>query len=44
MKTSGGKDEILADIKKALDNGGQMVKLPGKETGTYQIIITGVKV
>ena len=42
--TDKGHEQILAEVEKALKSGGKMMKLPGNEKGTYQIIITGVKV
>jgi hypothetical protein len=44
VQTDKGHEQILAAVATALKSGGKMMKLPGKEKGTYQIIITGVKV
>ena len=41
VKTSGGKDQLL---KAAEKSGLKMEKIPGKEEGTYDLIIRGVKV
>lgn len=44
VKTDDGKEQILKEVKRALDAGKIMLKVPGKEKGTYDIIISGIKI